>query len=144
MGMLDFLKDDPDDELDEELDDELDDEFDDDELLDKETEKSSKGGLLGFFKKSDKEEEPEDMKDEDDAYDDTADIGYSGGRHSFSSNYKASLIRQSQQARNSLERRTRAALDEIRRIAGQAPVAGTAPIVGISADTETDEEAIEE
>ncbi len=146
MGMLDFLKDDPDDEFDDLLDEDLDD-LDDEDLLDDDfdEDKPSKSGLLSRFKKP--KEEPEiqeavDNYEEED--DDLTDIDFSFDHHSFSSDYQASLIRQSQQARKNLERRTLAALEEIRHIAGQEPVINTSRNTAGYDGEETDDYSIDE
>ncbi|MDO4479142.1 MAG: hypothetical protein Q4B73_08945 [Lachnospiraceae bacterium] len=148
MGMLDFLKNNPDDELDDEFDDELDEEFDDelddlddlddedlDDLDDEEEKPASKGGLLKRFKKSEPEPERYSAPEPDEP-----DLSmFSTGRHSFSYDYASALKRQSEEAFANLERRTIAALEEIRQIAGQSPDLPESEPLAFDDNDETDD-----
>lgn len=115
MGMLDFLKHDPEDDYD--FDDEFDDDLDDDDYededdsddLDDEVEKKAPA-------KEAKKVLPT-FSDEDDDDDLSAYISGSGSR--FSQDYKTALQQQIDKANQDLRRRTADALEMIRQIADQ-------------------------
>ncbi|MBQ0058892.1 MAG: hypothetical protein KBS83_02865 [Lachnospiraceae bacterium] len=130
MGMLDFLKHDPeddyefdDDELmdDEEFDDE---EFDDDDFDDEPVKSKPIFSFFGDKNKKDKEEEEDLLKISPEEEEEALSMG-SRSRSRFSTDFAAYLEDQVQAAQANLDRRTREAYEMIRQTAGQ-PVSSDA------------------